>query len=175
MNIENKFGLIIRKVIEQVDNINKKITFSDSSLLKLAKVAYGENELDDWAINYMKMDDPTFIGEGTGECLSSGLYVTAKAKLLEFDDIIQNTFINNTIGKYDAVLERYLAWARACGDETPFAGSGIVHNPLQPSVKVFGDNKIIYIALAVVTSLASFGALAFMLIRKSKKNKTDNR
>ena len=157
------------------NGINKKITFSDSSLLKLAKIAYGENELDDWAINYMKMDDPTFIGEGTGECLSSGLYVTAKAKLLEFDDIIQNTFINNTIGKYDAVLERYLAWSRACGDETPFAGSGIVHNSLQPFVKVFGDNKIIYIALAVVTSLASFGALAFMLIRKSKKNKTDNR
>ena len=35
--------------------------------------------------------------------------VAAKAKLLEFDDVIQSNYINNTIGKYGAVKDRYLA------------------------------------------------------------------
>ena len=45
------------------------------------------------------MDDPNFDGEGTGQCLSSGLYVAAKAKLLEFDTVIQTGMVKNSIDK----------------------------------------------------------------------------
>ena len=150
------------------NGVNKKLSFSDSSLLKLAKFAYGEDELDNWANDYMKMDDPSFIGEGSGECLSSGLYVAAKNKLLEFDEVIQNTFINNTIGKYDAVLNRYLAWANACGDITPFEGSGIVSHSSSLIEKTKNKNNII-IGLVVASCLALI-PLLIITIRKGKKS-----
>lgn len=150
------------------NGVNKKITFSDPSLLKLAKIVYGENKLDDWATNYMKMDDPSFIGEGTGECLSSGLYVAAKAKLLEFDEVIQNTFINNTIGKYADVKDRYLAWASACGDQTPFAGSGIVSNSSRSSA-IIADGNYILIFITALT-LSSLALLTALLLKKRRKN-----
>lgn len=149
------------------NGVNKKISFNDSSLLKLAKQAYGEDELDNWAINYMKMDDPSFIGEGTGQCLSSGLYVAAKNKLLEFDEVIRNTFVNNTIGKYDSVLNRYLAWATACGDQTPFAGSGIVSNSSRSSAIILNGNYyLIFITAMTLSSLT----LVTALVLKKRKN-----
>ena len=153
------------------NGVNKKLSFSDSSLLKLAKIAYGENELDSWATNYMKMDDPNFDGEGTGQCLSSGLYVAAKAKLLEFDTVIQNTFINNTLGKYTAVLNRYLAWASACGDQTPFEGNGIVSNAHNSASNIFKTNNALLVTIIILSAVAITPASLYFLLRKRKKIK----
>ena len=151
------------------NGLNKKITFSDSSLLKLAKIVYGENELDEWATNYMKMDDPNFIGEGTGECKTSGLYVAAKAKLLEFDSVIRNTFINNTIGKYADVKDRYLAWAVACGDQTPFEGEGIVNTSPSSLISVFKDKNVLIVTTIAIASAAAISSFIFFLIKKRKE------
>ena len=151
------------------NGVTKKLSFSDSSLLKLAKIAYGEEELDSWATNYMKMDDSSFIGEGTGRCLSEGLYVAAKAKLLEFDDVIQNTLRNNLLGKYEDVLDRYMAWANACEDETPFAGVGIIHNTSHTPANIFKDNNVLFITIIIISSLVIVPVSMYFLIRKRRK------
>lgn len=151
------------------NGVTKKLSFSDSSLLKLAKMAYGEEELDTWATDFMKMDDPNFDGVGTGKCLSDGLYVAAKAKLLEFDDVIQSNFINNTIGKYDAVKDRYLAWASACGDTTPFAGNGIVSNAYSSPNGVVKNNSLLAITIITISSISVLSISMYLLIRKRKR------
>ncbi len=151
------------------NGVNKKLSFSDSSLLKLAKITYGEEELDNWAINYMKMDDPTFVGEGTRKCLSEGLYVSAKAKLLEFDEVIQNTFINNLLGKYEDTLDRYLAWASACGDQTPFEGTGIVNDSHSSSMSLLKNSNMLFITIIVISSFVFTPVSMYFFIRKRKR------
>lgn len=121
-----------------------------------------------WSKTYLYMDDPTFEGEGTGRCLADGLYVTAKRELLKLDELSIDNFIDNVDNRYTDELARYLAWAAACGDTTPFEGDGIMSN----KNKIFDYNDNIQIAIAVA-SIVMIGLIPFAFLFLYKKRKTN--
>ncbi len=118
-----------------------------------------------WSISYLYMEDESFIGNGTGRCLSEGLYVTAKRELLKLDEYSINNFTNNVNNKYTDELARYLAWASACGDISPFEGDDIIR--LNGSTAINKNNvSLVVIIIAFATSILS---LSFVCIMKAKR------
>ena len=122
-----------------------------------------------WSKIYLYMDDSTFEGVGTGRCLSEGLYVLAKQKLLELDELSINNFVHNVGGKYTAEQSRYLAWARACGDETPFAGSGIVIHSFSTAPSTINNQTATIVLSISVISISSFLAVGTLIEKKRKR------
>ena len=119
-----------------------------------------------WGNQYLFMNDESFAGDGTGRCLSEGLYITAKRELLKLDVQDIDAFANDVDGKYTSILARYLAWASACGDTTPFNGDGIV-----PS-NIFNNNNYSNgspVFLCVVLVLISGPFVLIYLIKKTKR------
>ena len=106
-----------------------------------------------WIGSYLYMDDPSFDGEGTGRCKTDNLYSTAKEELLKLDDESISDFRNNVGNKYTLALERYLAWAVANNDSTPF--SDIVPiNPSLSNVQTSDSYSIIIFVITISSVLA---------------------
>ena len=120
-----------------------------------------------WANIYLHMDDPAFEGQGTGDCLSEGLYVLAKEELLKLDSESINDFATNADNKYTNQLARYMAWSRACHDSTPFEGAGIVliANPLIAIAS--SENNLNWTVYFVATLLVS-SITAFIILKKKR-------
>lgn len=122
-----------------------------------------------WIDTYMYMDDPSFIGDGSGRCISDGLYETAKRELLKLDEQSINDFKTNADNKYTDALMRYEAWAKANHDENPFTSNYDFLNASSYSGLSIDQNSDmidVYIIIAFV-SILSIGF--FALIRKKKR------
>ena len=122
-----------------------------------------------WIDTYMYMDDPSFIGDGSGRCISDGLYETAKRELLKLDDESINDFKTNAGNKYTDALARYEAWAKANHDENPFTPNYDFLNASSYSGLSINKNRNmidVYIIIASI-SILSIGFIA--LIRKKKR------
>lgn len=128
-----------------------------------------EDKLAAWGVNYLFMNDESFIGNGTGQCKSSNLYKDAKTQLfiLEASEsgIITTLQEDST---YEAELARYLAWAKACGDASPFIEDySFMNSAVDSIMNINGDNMmIVVIAIATISAL-SFGTL--LLFKKKRK------
>lgn len=120
-----------------------------------------------WAVVYLYMGDESFNGNGTGRCLSEGLYVVAKRELLKLDDNLVESFVQNADNKYTNQLARYLSWAQACGDISPFEGDGIIVSNGSSIINVAGNSSfVVMIALA-----ASIFPFLFVATAKAKRKR----
>ena len=119
-----------------------------------------------WAKEYLYMDDPSFSGEGSGRCQSEGLYALAKDALLDLDNEDILAFQNNSGGKYTDALARYLAWASANHDDTPFAPNAI-SGAGQLSL-VCEDNILLWPIIIASVAIASTAIL--VLVKRRKTN-----
>lgn len=123
-----------------------------------------------WIDSYMYMNDDSFIGEGTGRCTADGLYETAKKELMKLDSESISDFENDVDNKYTAALNRYLAWARANHDDSPFVPNYDFlnnSNSLQLA-SINSSSQTIYILILVaIISTAAFGAL---VLKKKHRN-----
>ena len=122
-----------------------------------------------WIDSYMYMDDPSFIGDGNGRCISDNLYETAKRELLKLDSQSVEDFATNAGNKYTDALARYEAWARANHDNSPFEPNYSFLNASYFGSPFNGDGSetITYIFI-IATSLVICEGL-FLLIRKKKR------
>lgn len=124
--------------------------------------------LRDWIANYMHMNDEAYEGEGTGLCVSAKTYVTAKAALLDLSARCVDAFQNNQGQAYTDALERYLAWAAAAGDATPFAGEGIIKGSNAFLVDSESYKVMTISTIAVLLGIAGVGAMVFIAKKRKK-------
>ena len=123
-------------------------------------------ELDTFQDTYLKMNDPSFDGQGSGAC-KVGLYSDAKAAFQTLSDTSKLVFQLNDGGSYQAAHDRYLAWARANDDATPFEASGISAAGFIGSDDSALAASTVAIIVVAVTSVTLIG-----LILVAKKRKT---
>ena len=123
-----------------------------------------------WAKTYLYMDDPSFDGNGSGLCKSEGYYLTAKTELLKLDDDSINDFASNLDEKYTEALARYLAWASANGDLTPFV-EGITYG-LNSLTSLQSENGSV-MAIVLVLIATSTCLVTLVIIKKRKFSKTN--
>ena len=122
-----------------------------------------------WIDSYMYMDDESFIGEGSGRCISDNLYEIAKRELLKLDAESIGDFESNSGNKYTAALARYQAWARANHDNNPFEANYDFLSAPYSNLVLNQNGSIIVVYILVITTIIT-GVGCFVLIRR-KKNK----
>lgn len=122
-----------------------------------------------WIDTYMYMDDPSFIGNGSGRCISDGLYETAKRELLKLDDESINDFKNNADNKYTDALARYKAWAKANHDENPFTPNYDFLNASSYSGLSINQNRSMIDVYIIIASIFIISIGFIALIRKKKR------
>ena len=112
------------------------------------------------------MSDPDYSGSGTGLCKSSGTYLTAKIALMSLDVSYRNNFENNVDNKYTLALARYLAWAKANEDESPFNGTTIIKSDY---IEDIYKSSQPYIILVIIASLLLTTTSIALIIKKKRK------
>ena len=111
--------------------------------------------------------DPTLPINNAGSCEDSDWYVDAKSVLVGLGSDYIEEFQGND--DFANALARYNAWAAACGDTTPFAGSGIVS--ARTSVLLGKIDNTATITLIVIISMVSVTAIGgYFFIRRRKAN-----
>ena len=130
----------------------------------------GDDVIFAWGNQYLYMNDSSFDGIGTGRCYSDNLYIIAKRELLKLNEQYIDDFSNDINNKYTSILDRYLAWATACGDTSPFEGEGIIQSN---SLNVFKQENNYILFICVLTS-SLFGLLALFYIIKRRNSGAHN-
>ena len=129
-----------------------------------------EDKLAAWGVNYLFIGDPAFDGDGTGACKTANYYKDAKSALFDLED--ENPGIIETLqndSTYASELARYLAWARACHDDTPFVDDYTFMNSAISNLSMdVRDNTVITI-VAVIASITIFAFITLSITRKRKR------
>ena len=129
-----------------------------------------EDKLAAWGVNYLFIGNPAFDGDGTGACKTANYYKEAKAALFTLEASESGNIAKlQSDSTYSAELARYLAWAKACEDATPFVNDySFMNNAEFNSVSNMSDGgtMIIIITIATISSLA-FTTL--LIIKRKKK------
>lgn len=131
-----------------------------------------EDKLAAWGVNYLFIGDPSFDGDGTGLCKSANLYKDAKTALFaleaEESGSIDKLQEDDT---YADELARYLAWAKACGDNAPFVNDfgflSSINNSSVSNNNLNSSMSIVVVAVIAITSLSAIGVLLVIKRRKS--------
>ena len=144
--------------------------------LKSIDVVTGSGEqtdhLKEWGVNYLHIGDASFIGEGTGLCISNNLYKNAKEALLALEASESGTISKlQSDTKYTNEYERYLAWAHANKDYSPFENdySFLNNNGIFP--QVFKNNSFIFIAVIIIIASISLTVIIPVIYTKKHKRK----
>ena len=129
----------------------------------------GADSITEWGVSYLHIGDSSFDGQGTGLCKSNDLYKHAKVALFNLNSAESGTISklqNNS--KYSNEYARYLAWAKACEDNSPFINSfEFVSNSVNSSINIESNSTMIFIILISATSVL---ALTTLLIIKKRKH-----
>lgn len=126
------------------------------------------SSLTEWGVTYLHIGDSSFDGSGTGICKSNELYKYAKVALLNIESS-ESGSINTleTDSKYSSEYARYLAWAKACEDLTPFDNDfSFVNNAL--SINTFNIDNSTLMIIVITISITSALAISLILIKKRK-------
>ena len=133
------------------------------SYIKVVSNSEEEDVIQTWIDSYMHMSDISYEGEGTGLC-KTGVYLTAKIALVSLGNENVNKFANNEGSKYTLALARYLAWASANNDASPFNGTTI-DSMYDANHTNNSGLVIVIISSSVTTTLILIG----LLVLKKKK------
>ncbi|MCF0108113.1 MAG: hypothetical protein HUJ59_03845, partial [Bacilli bacterium] len=117
-----------------------------------------------WANSYLKMNDPSFVGTGSGLCKSEGLYESAKTALMNMGEAYIYSLRHCDDETLLNALNRYESWALANNDDNPYNENGV-----SSSIYNVYNIESNYIILVFLIATLSFGSLLFF-IRKHKKN-----
>ena len=121
-----------------------------------------------WANEYLFMDDPSFRGSGIGKCRSDGLYESAKQALINLPLEEIEAFRNNEGNRYTDELARYLAWANANHDASPFTEGG-VSEAFRNGLLFDAGLSLPFLVLAVTVGAATLAVLALARKRSGRR------
>lgn len=161
-------------------NVNKNvtsITISSSSsnnrfYLKSIDIVSGSgsgvDSITAWGISYLHIGDVDFDGQGTGLCKSLDLYKYAKVALFNLASSEEDTITKlQNDSKYSNEYDRYLAWARACQDNSPLANSfELISNQITNTLEIETNNTAIIII--IIASVTALGFASLLLFKKRK-------
>ena len=130
-----------------------------------------EDHVQTWIDLYMQMDNPAFDGDGTGACRDSNYYVNAKAALNVLEEEHSGSKeAFQTESKYADALERYLKWAKACGDSQPFVGTTIQNAKISSILNIAGANSSTTIIVVVISAISVAAIGGYFFFRKKKED-----
>ena len=160
-----------------IDNIHASTSFeyynanTTVSQLRIQSidVEYATSEdfaaVNDFVNANMHTTDVSFDDEGEGLCIKEGWYVNAKKELVKLKDPQIDIFKNNSyFAKYH---ERYLSWADANHDTSPYAGNGIILSNTTTIDKK--NDNIVPLIVAISSFSLSFIILCSMLYSYKKE------
>ncbi len=129
----------------------------------------GTDSITEWGVSYLHIGDSSFDGQGTGLCKSNDLYKYAKVALFNLNSAESGTISKlQNDSKYSNEYARYLAWAKACEDDSPFINTfEFVSNRVNSSKNIESNSTMIFIILISATSVL---ALTTLLIIKKRKH-----
>lgn len=163
-----------------IERAIKTITLSSPGgqrfYLKSIDVISGSKEdtdiLKDWGVNYLHIGDPAFIGDGTGLCISSNLYKNAKEALFDLEDSEAGTIDKlQDDDTYFDEYERYLAWAQANRDYSPFENDYSFLNSNGLFSLTIKNGGFILIAVLIVFTSISLTVIIPVIYAKKHKRK----
>ncbi|GEM_PF-5350286 len=128
----------------------------------------GTDSITEWGVSYLHIGDSSFDGQGTGLCKSNDLYKYAKVALFNLNSAESGTISKlQNDSKYSNEYARYLAWAKACEDDSPFINTfEFVSNRVNSSINIESNSTMI-----VILSISSISVLAFSVLLIIKKRK----
>ena len=157
----------LRCVVAYHDGSNQ---ISLSSADQIVIHSPSEDKLEAWGVNYLFIGDPAFDGNGTGACKSANLYKDAKTALLALESeepgVIETLQSDST---YSAELARYLAWAAACGDTSPFVNDFTFMNNARINQLFDISNGNTIIVVAIISSLVTLSFLGIVVMKKKRR------
>lgn len=128
----------------------------------------GTDSITEWGVSYLHIGDSSFDGQGTGLCKSNDLYKYAKVALFNLNSAESGTISKlQNDSKYSNEYARYLAWAKACEDDSPFINTfEFVSNRVNGSINIESNSTMI-----IIISISSISVLAFSVLLIIKKRK----
>ena len=127
------------------------------------------SSLTEWGISYLHIDDSSFDGPGTGLCKSNDLYKYAKVALFNIAAVESSTISdlqNNSA--YSAEYARYMAWARACQDDTPLVNDYTFLSRAFYRDNYLESNNSTMLIIIVVSSISILAFTTLLIIKKRK-------
>lgn len=127
----------------------------------------GTDSITEWGVSYLHIGDSSFDGQGTGLCKSSDLYKYAKVALFNINSAESGTISKlQNDSKYSNEYARYLAWAKACEDDSPFINTfEFASNRVNSSINI-ESNYTMIIIISISISVLAFSVL--LIIKKRK-------
>lgn len=128
----------------------------------------GTDSITEWGVSYLHIGDSSFDGQGTGLCKSSDLYKYAKVALFNLNSAESGTISKlQNDSKYSNEYARYLAWSKACEDDSPFINTfEFASNRVNSSINIESNFTMI-----IIISISSISVLAFSVLLIIKKRK----
>lgn len=128
----------------------------------------GTDSITEWGVSYLHIGDSSFDGQGTGLCKSNDLYKYAKVALFNLNSAESDTISKlQNDSKYSNEYARYLAWSKACEDDSPFINTfEFVSNRVNSSINIESNFTMI-----IIISISSISVLAFSVLLIIKKRK----
>lgn len=128
----------------------------------------GTDSITEWGVSYLHIGDSSFDGQGTGLCKSSDLYKYAKVALFNLNSAESGAISKlQNDSKYSNEYARYLAWSKACEDDSPFINTfEFASNRVNSSINIESNSTMI-----IIISISSISVLAFSVLLIIKKRK----
>ena len=129
----------------------------------------GVDSITEWGVSYLHIGDSAFEGPGTGLCKSNDLYKFAKVALFNLNASESGTITKlQNDSKYSNEYDRYLAWARACQDDSPLLNSfEFVSNQITNISE--GETNSTVMIIIIIASVAALGFASLLLFKKRKR------
>lgn len=126
------------------------------------------DSITEWGVSYLHIGDSAFDGPGTELCKSNDLYKYAKVALFNLNAAESGTITKlQSDSKYSNEYARYLAWAKACEDDSPFINTfAFLSYKNINSLDASTNSTIIIISISTISVLA----FATLLIFKKRKH-----
>lgn len=128
----------------------------------------GTDSITEWGVSYLHIGDSSFDGQGTGLCKTNNLYKYAKVALFNLNSAESGTISKlQNDSKYSNEYARYLAWSKACEDDSPFINTfEFTSNRVNSSINIESNSTMI-----IIISISSISVLAFSILLIIKKRK----
>ena len=130
----------------------------------------GTDSITAWGVSYLHIGDSSFDGPGTGLCKSQDLYKYAKVALFNLNTSETGTIAKlQSDSKYSNEYNRYMAWAKACEDDSPLLNTFEFLSTRVNNVFITeNSNTMIIVIVIATTSILAFTSLLLIKKRRQK-------